>query len=261
MEFHREALEIVLAAGRELTGRRGADHIKEKRAHRLCDGGGCAGAAVHFPGALKDRPGRPVPGGGEGQQRRGHEWPGVDPDPVDGTTNFIHDFQHSVVSLACSERGRITSGIVYDPYRRECFEAQEGWGAFLNKRPVSVSKAAELSQCLIAVGTSPGHRERADESFRKMRAVYDRCQDIRRVGSAALELCYVACGRLDGFFEERLKLWDYGAAGLILREAGGWIQADERQVAAGTPGIREELLGLVGDETDKKLYSSDREGM
>ena len=124
-----------------------------------------------------------------------------------------------------------------------------------------MSKAAELSQCLIAVGTSPGHRERTDESFRKMRAVYDRCQDIRRVGSAALELCYVACGRLDGFFEERLKLWDYGAAGLILREAGGWIQADERQVAAGTPGIREELLGLVGDETDRKLYSGDREGM
>ena len=182
-------------------------------------------------------------------------------DPVDGTTNFIHDFQHSVISLACSERGRITSGIVYDPYRRECFEAQEGQGALLNKKPIVVSGAAELSQCLIAMGTSPGHRERADESFRKMRAVYDRCQDIRRVGSAALELCYVACGRLDGFFEERLKLWDYGAAGLILREAGGWIQADERQVAAGTPGIREELLGLVGDETDKKLYSSDREGM
>ena len=94
-----------------------------------------------------------------------------------------------------------------------------------------------------------------------MASTYDRCQDIRRVGSAALELCYVACGRLDGFFEERLKLWDYGAAGLILREAGGWIQADERQVAAGTPGIRDEFLGLVGDETDKKLYNGDREGM
>lgn len=261
MEFHREALEIVLAAGRELTGRRGADHIKEKGHTDYVTEVDVRVQQFIFRELSKIDPGAQFLGeekDNSGVDMNGRVWI---LDPVDGTTNFIHDFQHSVVSLACSERGRITSGIVYDPYRRECFEAQEGRGAFLNKKPVSVSKAAELSQCLIAVGTSPGHRERAEESFRKMRAVYDQCQDIRRVGSAALELCYVACGRLDGFFEERLKLWDYGAAGLILREAGGWIQADERQVAAGTPGIREELLGLVGDETDRKLYSGDREGM
>ena len=139
MEFHREALEIVLAAGRELTGRRGADHIKEKGHTDYVTEVDVRVQQFIFRELSKIDPGAQFLGeekDNSGVDTNGRVWI---LDPVDGTTNFIHDFQHSVVSLACSERGRITSGIVYDPYRRECFEAQEGRGAFLNKKPVSVS--------------------------------------------------------------------------------------------------------------------------
>lgn len=87
------------------------------------------------------------------------------------------------------------------------------------------------------MGTAPGHRECADETFKKMRKVYDKCQDIRRIGTAALELAYVACGRLDAFFEERLKIWDYAAGLLLVREAGGIAEASEQRVITSTPAV------------------------
>lgn len=142
-------------------------------------------------------------------------------DPVDGTTNLIHRFSFSAISLALAEEGRVVFGVVYDPYHDECFTAQLGRGSFLNGQPIRVSDAAALRESLISVGTAPGHRAWADDSFRLMRRLFDACQDVRRMGCASLDLCYVACGRQDGFVERRLQPWDYAAGLLIVAEAGG----------------------------------------
>ena len=144
-------------------------------------------------------------------------------DPVDGTTNLIHQFRHSAVSLALAEDGQVTFGVVYHPYTQECFTARCGGGAFQNGRPIRVSGTIRLAESLLSAGTVPGRRELADEAFRQMRALYDRCQDVRRTGCASLDLCYVACGRLDGYVELSLQPWDYAAGALVVEEAGGQI--------------------------------------
>ena len=146
-------------------------------------------------------------------------------DPVDGTTNLIHQFRHSAVSLALAEDGQVTFGVVYHPYTQECFTAQRGGGAFQNGRPIRVSKTGSLSGSLLSAGTVPGRRDLADEAFRQIRALYDRCQDVRRTGCASLDLCYVACGRLDGYVELALHPWDYAAGMLLVEEAGGRVTA------------------------------------
>ena len=144
-------------------------------------------------------------------------------DPVDGTTNLIHGFRQSTISLALADGGQVFGGIVYQPFAGELFTAFRGRGAFLNGAPLQVSRAACLRDSLVSVGTNPGRRENADAAFARMRRIYDRCHDIRRVGAASLELCWVAAGRLDGYLEHGLKPWDYAAGGLILQEAGGTI--------------------------------------
>ena len=146
-------------------------------------------------------------------------------DPVDGTTNLIHQFQHSAISLALAEGGQIVFGVVYNPYMEECFTARRGGGAFRNGVPIQVSAVSRLEDSLLSAGTVPGQRELADAAFRQMRALYDRCQDVRRMGCASLELCDVACGRLEGYVELSLQPWDYAAGMLILAEAGGQVTA------------------------------------
>ena len=148
-------------------------------------------------------------------------------DPVDGTTNLIHSFRHSAVSLALSEAGQILFGVVYNPYSGECFTARRGQGAFCNGSPIRVSSADRLEDSLLSAGTVPGRRELADTAFRQMRALYDRCQDVRRTGCASLDLCWVACGRLDGYVELSLQPWDYAAGMLIVAEAGGRVTAPD----------------------------------
>ncbi len=140
-------------------------------------------------------------------------------DPVDGTTNLIHRFRHSAVSLALAEGGQILFGVVYNPYSGECFTARRGGGAFCNGSPIRVSGADRLADSLLSVGTVPGRRELADTAFRQMRALYDPCQDVRRTGCASLDLCWVACGRLEGYVELSLQPWDY-AAGMLHRGGG-----------------------------------------
>lgn len=142
-------------------------------------------------------------------------------DPVDGTTNFIHRLRQSAVSLALVRHGEPLLGIVFNPDADECFTAVTGRGARLNGRPIRVSATETLSESLVGVGTNPAFRAQADRNFRLMRAVYDRCIDIRRFGAASLDFCWVACGRLDAYTECRLNPWDYAAGLLILREAGG----------------------------------------
>lgn len=119
--------------------------------------------------------------------------------------------------------------MVYHPYTQECFTAQQGGGAFQNGCPIRVSKTGSLSGSLLSAGTVPGRRDLADEAFRQMRALYDRCQDVRRTGCASLDLCYVACGRLDGYVELALQPWDYAAGMLLVEEAGGRVTAARRR--------------------------------
>lgn len=144
-------------------------------------------------------------------------------DPVDGTTNLIHSFCHSTLSLALAVRREVTAAIVYNPYTDELFSAEKGRGAFLNGSPVQVSGNASLQESLIFTATSPYHHEYADWVFEKAREIYLRCQDIRRIGSAALELAYIAAGRADGFYESHLAPWDFAAGLLLVREAGGTV--------------------------------------
>lgn len=175
-------------------------------------------------------------------------------DPIDGTTNLIHDYQHSMVSLALYEKGEITLGIVYDPFREEVYHAQKGRGSFLNGFPIHVSEAETLSETMIAAGTSPYDRELAEENFKRIRRVFDSAQDIRRTGTAAMDLVYVACGRTGGFFEPRLSPWDFAAGMLLVKEAGGQVTdfagkpldfSKRGSVVASNGKIHEELLRLL----------------
>ena len=162
---------------------------------------------------------------GEEQDNTGLDWsrPCWILDPVDGTTNLIHSFRHSAISLALAEGGQAVFGVVYNPYTEECFTARRGVGALRNGAPIHVSDVSRLGDSLLSAGTVPGRRELADDAFRQMRALYDRCQDVRRTGCASLDLCWVACGRLDGYVELSLQPWDYAAGMRIAAEAGGKV--------------------------------------
>jgi len=144
-------------------------------------------------------------------------------DPIDGTTNLIHDYQHSVISLGLYDKGEITMGVVYDPFREDVYYAQKGKGCFLNGSPVGVSGERTLGETIISIGTSPYDRELTEENFRRFQRVFEKSQDIRRTGSAALDLAYVACGRTGGFFETLLSPWDFAAGMLLVTEAGGRV--------------------------------------
>lgn len=144
-------------------------------------------------------------------------------DPIDGTTNLIHDYQHSVVSLGLYDKGEITLGIIYDPFREDVYYAQKGAGSFLNGNPISVSDAMTLSETIITIGTSTYDRELTVKNFQRFQRVFEQSQDIRRTGSAALDLAYVACGRTGGFFETLLNPWDFAAGMLLVTEAGGRV--------------------------------------
>ena len=148
-------------------------------------------------------------------------------DPVDGTTNLIHDFRHSAISLALADGDALQFGVVYNPFHGELFSAAAGAGAFCNDEPIRVRAVTALGDALCSVGTNPGQRQEADLAFRRMRALYNCCHDVRRVGAASLELCYVAAGRLDAYVEHGLHPWDYAAGMLILREAGGTVTTAE----------------------------------
>ena len=141
-------------------------------------------------------------------------------DPIDGTMNFVRGFHHSCVSVGCLHRGELCAGAVFNPYMKEMFHAVRGAGAFLNGRPIRVDPAP-LSESVVCVGTSPYSSTLTDLTFRTMEKVYRASLDIRREGSAALDLCSVAAGRAGLYFEEELSLWDYAAGVLLVREAGG----------------------------------------
>ncbi len=142
-------------------------------------------------------------------------------DPIDGTTNFIHNLDASAISVALLVDGKLQFGMIYDPYKAEMFTAFKGEGAYCNGKRIFVSDR-KLSEAVIAFGTSPYKKaELADDGFELAKRVFMSCADIRRSGSAALDMVNVARGKLDGFFECILSPWDYAAGALIVREAGG----------------------------------------
>jgi myo-inositol-1(or 4)-monophosphatase len=144
-------------------------------------------------------------------------------DPLDGTTNFAHSYPHFCVSIALQRDGEVILGLVYDPLREECFRAVKGQGAKLNEMSLRISAVKELDKALLATGFPYDQREKADFYLGFFKAFMTRSQGIRRAGSAALDLCYVACGRLDGFWELKLRPWDTAAGVLIVEEAGGRV--------------------------------------
>jgi myo-inositol-1(or 4)-monophosphatase len=142
-------------------------------------------------------------------------------DPLDGTTNFAHGYPQFCVSIALECNAEVILGLVYDPLRDECFKAAKGEGATLNGAPIRVSGVKELDKALLATGFPYDQREEADFYLSFFKAFMTHSQGIRRNGSAALDLCYVACGRIDGFWELKLRPWDTAAGALIVEEAGG----------------------------------------
>lgn len=151
-------------------------------------------------------------------------------DPVDGTTNLMHSYNHSAISLALIIDKKPALGMIYNPYNGELFTAKAGHGAYLNGNKISVSSNATMEKSMICFGTSPYEKHKSEKVFSTTHKIFLACQDIRRSGSAALDIAYVACGRLDAFYEMNLKPWDYAAGVLIVREAGGqitdWLNED-----------------------------------
>lgn len=143
-------------------------------------------------------------------------------DPLDGTTNFAHGFPVFCVSMALEHKGKRVAGVVYDPTRNELFSAEKGSGAFLNGEPVHVSKIANLAECLVATGF-PSHKRHKNPNIYFYHQITLRTHGVRRAGSAALDLCSVACGRFDGFWEFNLNPWDTAAGVLLVEEAGGRV--------------------------------------
>lgn len=142
-------------------------------------------------------------------------------DPLDGTTNFLHGFPQYCVSIALQHNGVMTQAVIYDPTRNELFAATKGAGAFLNDKRIRVTKRDKLADALIGTGFPFRSTTDVDNYIPLFKAMSGKCQGLRRPGSAALDLAYVAAGRLDGFFERGLKPWDIAAGALIVTEAGG----------------------------------------
>lgn len=144
-------------------------------------------------------------------------------DPLDGTTNFAHNFPWFAVSIAFYDKGRSQAGVIYNPLQKELFCTTLGGGAWLNDKRIKVSEVAALQNALVATGFPYDIRDRSDGILAMLKAVLANSQGVRRPGAATLDLAYLACGRLDGFWEVGLKPWDTAAGSLLAEEAGGTL--------------------------------------
>ena len=161
----------------------------------------------------------------------GGEQEGEDPtrrwivDPLDGTTNFLHGLPHWAVSIALEHKGQIVAGVIYDPVKDEMFYAEKGFGAFVNEARIRVSARHRMSDAIFATGLPWAGRGDLPETLQDLARILPGCAGVRRFGSAALDLAYVAAGRYEGFWERRLHPWDIAAGLVILKEAGGLVEA------------------------------------
>ena len=178
-------------------------------------------------------------------------------DPLDGTTNFLHGFPVYAVSIALAHRGVVQQAVVYDPTRNDMFFASRGRGAFLNDRRLRVSKRTRISDSLIGTGFPFRKGDNFKRYVKMFEEVMQSCAGLRRPGAAALDLCYVAAGYYDGFFETGLNPWDMAAGSLIITEAGGLIgnftgESDflyQREVVAGNPKVYGQLVQILAPYT------------
>ncbi|HEY2928573.1 inositol monophosphatase family protein [Piscinibacter sp.] len=178
-------------------------------------------------------------------------------DPLDGTTNFIHGFPVYAVSIALAFRGQVQQAVVYDPTRNDMFFASKGRGAFLNDKRLRVSKRIRMAESLVGTGFPFRKGDNFKRYVQMFEAVMQNCAGLRRPGAAALDLCYVAAGYYDGFFETGLNPWDIAAGSLLITEAGGLIgnftgEADylyQREVVAGNPKIYGQLVQILSPYT------------
>jgi myo-inositol-1(or 4)-monophosphatase len=172
---------------------------------------------------IKDKyPGHDIYGEETGISGTGSEYRWVI-DPIDGTTSYIHDFQYYSVSIALQKNGENIAGVVHAPKLDEMFYAKKGKGAFLNEQPIKVSKRGRLKDSLLATGFACLRANLPENNLKYFPRIMPEIRGIRRCGSAAIDLCYVACGRFDGFWELNLNLYDVAAGVLILEEAGGIV--------------------------------------
>jgi myo-inositol-1(or 4)-monophosphatase len=192
--------------------------------------------------------------GEEGGAREGsdksHRWI---VDPIDGTMNFLHGIPHFAISIGLERDGQIVAGLVHNPISDDMYIAEKGKGAFLNEQRIRVAARRTLAESLVGCGLP--HLGRGDLVLNRKEttAVQDRVAGLRRYGASALDLAFIAAGRLDGYWERDIKAWDIAAGIILVREAGGFItdldDADEMlakgHVAAGNEGIHRELLGVV----------------
>ena len=175
-------------------------------------------------------------------------------DPLDGTRNFLHGFPFYGVSIALKHHNRIEHGVIYDPIRHECFSASRGCGARLNDKRIRVSQQTQLSKALLGTGFPFRNKQSLARPYLStFERLFGECAGVRRAGAAALDLAYVASGRLDGFWEFSLNPWDIAAGALLIKEAGGLIsdfEAGENfiksgNVIAGNPKIFKALLQAI----------------
>lgn len=174
-------------------------------------------------------------------------------DPIDGTQNFINGYRLSAISVGFVHGHDGLIGMVYNPFMDELFMGVKGQGATLNGDPIQASDKP-MEKAIISIGTSPYYEELHAKSAATLAALYPLCADFRRTGSAALDLCYIACARQDGYFEYRLCPWDYAGASVIIKEAGGkmsqightdWDYTRSCGIAAGNPRIFDEFLTII----------------
>ena len=144
-------------------------------------------------------------------------------DPLDGTTNFVHGIPSYAVSIGLEQHGEIIEGVVYEVNAKECFYASKNKGAFLNDELIKVSERKTLSESLIATGFPINNFSKIDAYWQVLHYFMQHTHGVRRIGAASVDLCYVACGRMDAFFEYNLKPWDVAAGALIMKEAGGVV--------------------------------------
>ncbi|MBN1426786.1 MAG: inositol monophosphatase [Anaerolineae bacterium] len=194
----------------------------------------------------------------EGSQHHGNSGLTWLIDPLDGTTNFAHGFPVFAVSMALRDAGQVLAGVVYDPSRDECFAAAAGQGATLNRQPIHVSETPEMDRGLLATGFPYDRWTADDNNVMALSTFIRRCQGVRRAGAAALDLAYVACGRLDGYWEMRVQPWDIAAGMLLVRESGGRVtsyQGEDRietilsggKIVASNGLIHDEMIAALAD--------------
>jgi myo-inositol-1(or 4)-monophosphatase len=175
-------------------------------------------------------------------------------DPLDGTTNFIHGFPQYAVSIGLKHKGVLAQGVIYDPTKNELFTATRGRGAYLNERRMRVSKRTQLDEALIGTGFPFREIDSLDEYLGMFREITARTAGVRRAGAAALDIAYVAAGRLDGFWEMGLSPWDMAAGALLVQEAGGLVgdfsgeadYLDSGRIVCGNPKIFAQLVHIIG---------------